>query len=79
MLVPYPYAVDDHQTRNARFLSERGGAVLLQQKELTPQKLAGLLAQFDRAKLLAMARAARAAGKPEATRAVAEACMGLAA
>jgi hypothetical protein len=42
-------------------------------------KLAGLLAQFDREKLLAMAIAARAAGKPEATQAVAEACMGLAA
>ena len=68
VLVPFPYAVDDHQTHNARFLSERGGAVLIPQSELTPEKLAGLLGELDRAKLLAMARAARAAGKPEATR-----------
>lgn len=79
VLVPFPYAVDDHQTHNARFLSERGGGVLIPQSELTPEKLAELLAQFDREKLLAMARAARAAGKPDATRAVAEACMRLAA
>ena len=79
VLVPFPYAVDDHQTTNARFLSERGGAVLIPQSELTPEKLAGLLATLDREKLLAMARAARAAGKPDATRTVAEACMRLAA
>ncbi len=79
VLIPFPYAVDDHQTHNARFLSERGGAVLIPQSELTPEKLAGLLAQLDREKLLAMARAARAAAKPDATRAVAEACMRLAA
>jgi UDP-N-acetylglucosamine--N-acetylmuramyl-(pentapeptide) pyrophosphoryl-undecaprenol N-acetylglucosamine transferase len=79
VLIPFPYAVDDHQTHNARFLSERGGAVLIPQSELTPKKLAGLLAQLDREKLLAMARAARAAAKPDATRAVAEACMRLAA
>jgi UDP-N-acetylglucosamine--N-acetylmuramyl-(pentapeptide) pyrophosphoryl-undecaprenol N-acetylglucosamine transferase len=79
LLVPFPYAVDDHQTTNARFLSERGGAVLIPQAELTPEKLAGLLATLDREKLLAMARAARAAGKPDATRTVAEACMALAA
>jgi UDP-N-acetylglucosamine--N-acetylmuramyl-(pentapeptide) pyrophosphoryl-undecaprenol N-acetylglucosamine transferase len=79
VLIPFPYAVDDHQTHNARFLSERGGAVLIPQSELTPEKLAGLLARLDREKLLAMARAARAAARPDATRAVAEACMKLAA
>lgn len=79
LLIPFPYAVDDHQTTNARFLVERGGAVLIPQSELTPEKLAELLAALDREKLLAMARAARAAGKPDATRTVAEACMRLAA
>jgi len=79
VLIPFPYAVDDHQTQNARFLSERGGAVLIPQAEHTAEKLAGLLAEFDRGKLLALARAARAAGKPDATQAVAEACMRLAA
>ncbi|HYH43327.1 MAG TPA: undecaprenyldiphospho-muramoylpentapeptide beta-N-acetylglucosaminyltransferase [Burkholderiales bacterium] len=79
ILIPFPYAVDDHQTQNARFLSGRGGAVLIPQAELTPERLAGLLAQLDREKLLVMARAARDAGKPDATRVVAEACMRLAA
>lgn len=79
VLVPFPQAVDDHQTHNARFLSERGAAILIPQSELTDEKLADLLATLDREKLLAMAQAARAAGKPDATRAVAEACMRLAA
>ncbi|HSQ04643.1 MAG TPA: undecaprenyldiphospho-muramoylpentapeptide beta-N-acetylglucosaminyltransferase [Burkholderiales bacterium] len=79
VLVPYPHAVDDHQTVNARFLVERGAAVLIPQTELQPEKLARLFDDLDRARLLAMAQAARAVGKPEATRAVAEGCMELAA
>ena len=79
VLIPFPYAVDDHQTTNARFLSERGGAVLIPQSELTPEKLAALLGALDRTKLAAMALAAREAGKPDATQTVAEACMRLAA
>ena len=78
VLVPFPHAVDDHQTHNARFLSERGAAVLVPQHELTPQKLSDLLGGFTRETLLAMAQKARAVSKPEATRAVAEACMELA-
>jgi UDP-N-acetylglucosamine--N-acetylmuramyl-(pentapeptide) pyrophosphoryl-undecaprenol N-acetylglucosamine transferase len=78
VLVPFPHAVDDHQTHNARFLSESGAAVLVPQHELTPDKLAGLLRSFTRETLLEMAQKAREAGKPEATRAVAEACMELA-
>jgi UDP-N-acetylglucosamine--N-acetylmuramyl-(pentapeptide) pyrophosphoryl-undecaprenol N-acetylglucosamine transferase len=78
VLVPYPHAVDDHQTRNARYLAERGAAVLVPQPEFTPEKLACLLGEFSREKLMAMAQAARAAGKPDATRAVAEVCMELA-
>ncbi len=79
VLVPYPHAVDDHQTHNARFLSERGAAVLVPQQELTPQRLAELLRGFTREALLGMAQKARALAKPEATRTVAEACMELAA
>ena len=79
VLIPYPHAVDDHQTRNARFLTDRGAAVLIPQSELSAEKLSTLLATLTREKLLAMARAARAAGKPDAARAVAEACMRLAA
>ncbi len=78
VLVPFPHAVDDHQTHNARFLADRGAAVLIPQAELTPEKLATLLSRYDRAKLLEMARASRAAGKPDATQAVGEACMRLA-
>ena len=77
ILVPYPHAVDDHQTSNARFLSSHGAAVLLPQSELTAQKLAELLANLTREKLLAMAIAARSQAKPEATRIVAEACIEL--
>ena len=78
VLVPYPHAVDDHQMHNARYLSERGAAVLIPERDFTADKLARVLGDFTRDKLLAMAQAARAAGKPEATRAVAEICMELA-
>ncbi|MGH8762040.1 MAG: glycosyltransferase, partial [Nitrosospira sp.] len=75
ILVPFPYAVDDHQTSNARFLSDRNAAVLLPQDELDPQSLADLLMGFTREKLLEMAMKARELAKPDATRLVAEACM----
>jgi UDP-N-acetylglucosamine--N-acetylmuramyl-(pentapeptide) pyrophosphoryl-undecaprenol N-acetylglucosamine transferase len=78
VLVPYPHAVDDHQTANARFLSEQGAAILLPQHELTPEKLCALLASLDRRKLLEMAVKARALGKPDAARVVADRCMALA-
>ena len=78
ILVPFPHAVDDHQTANAKFLSERRAAILIQQRDLSPEKLAGLIGSLDRAKLLDMARNARALGKPDAARIVAERCMGLA-
>lgn len=75
ILVPYPFAVDDHQTVNAGYLAQRGAAILLPQNELTAETLARRLAGLDREQLLAMACAARALARPEATRAVAEACM----
>jgi len=79
VLVPFPYAVDDHQTTNAKFLSEAGAALLLPQTELTPSKLAQLLREFTREKLLGMADKARALAKPDATRRVAQVCVELAA
>jgi UDP-N-acetylglucosamine--N-acetylmuramyl-(pentapeptide) pyrophosphoryl-undecaprenol N-acetylglucosamine transferase len=78
VLVPFPHAVDDHQTANAAFLAGRGAAVLLPQRELSPLALAALIRSLDRARLLEMAAKARALGKPEATRTVAERCMQLA-
>lgn len=78
VLVPYPHAVDDHQTRNARWLSDAGAAVLVPQSELSAERLAELIAGFDRVRLLEMAVRARSLGRPGATEAVARACMELA-
>jgi UDP-N-acetylglucosamine--N-acetylmuramyl-(pentapeptide) pyrophosphoryl-undecaprenol N-acetylglucosamine transferase len=75
ILVPFPYAVDDHQTHNARFLADAGAALLVQQRELTPRRLADQLIGFTRDRLLAMAEKARALGKPDASAAVAQVCM----
>ncbi len=75
VLVPFPHAVDDHQTANARFLADRGAAILLPQSQLTPERLAELFRSLDRSTLLEMARTARALGMPGATRAVAERCI----
>jgi UDP-N-acetylglucosamine--N-acetylmuramyl-(pentapeptide) pyrophosphoryl-undecaprenol N-acetylglucosamine transferase len=75
ILVPFPHAVDDHQTANARFLADKGAAILVPQREMSAEKLAGLIASLDRRKLLDMARKARALGKPDAARVVAKRCM----
>lgn len=76
ILVPYPYAVDDHQTANARYLSERGAAVLLPQAEFTPARLAELLRRLhqNRAILVTMAHAARACAVTDAAETVAQLC-----
>ncbi|MBP7394858.1 MAG: undecaprenyldiphospho-muramoylpentapeptide beta-N-acetylglucosaminyltransferase [Zoogloea sp.] len=79
VLVPFPHAVDDHQTGNARFLADAGGAVLLPQTELTPQRLAALLQEMNRERLLVMATKARGCARPDATARVADVCAGLAA
>ena len=78
ILVPFPHAVDDHQTANARFLAEKGAAILLPQREMTAEKLAALIGSLDRTKLLEMAKKARALGKPDAAALVARRCMEIA-
>lgn len=78
ILVPYPHAVDDHQTWNAHFLSDAGAAMLLNQGELNAARLAELIETLDRERLLEMAKRARSLAKPEATQRVAEACMEMA-
>jgi UDP-N-acetylglucosamine--N-acetylmuramyl-(pentapeptide) pyrophosphoryl-undecaprenol N-acetylglucosamine transferase len=77
VLVPFPAAVDDHQTRNAEFLVGAGAAVLIPQAELTPERLAAELdrCQGDRDLVLRRARAARAMARPRATAALVEACL----
>ena len=79
ILVPYPYAVDDHQTANARYLTNVGAAILIPQDELIPKLKESIteLLQAGRKKLIEMAKAARKLSKPDATQAVAEICLGV--
>jgi len=74
ILIPFPFAVDDHQTCNARFLSERGAAILIPQNELSADRLARLLGELSREKLLVMARQARSVAKADAAKDVAQIC-----
>jgi len=73
ILVPFPHAVDDHQTGNAKFLVNVGGAFLLPQTELTPDSIA-LIRNYSRSQLLEMAEKARSLAKPDATEEVANLC-----
>jgi UDP-N-acetylglucosamine--N-acetylmuramyl-(pentapeptide) pyrophosphoryl-undecaprenol N-acetylglucosamine transferase len=73
LLVPFPHAVDDHQTSNARFLSNAGAAILLPQDQLTPARLAEIR-NLSRSQLIQMAEKARALARPEATAEVARIC-----
>lgn len=77
ILVPYPFAVDDHQTANARFLSDRDAAILVTQEEFSAARIAELLFGFaeNRNVLLKMASNARACAVPDATETVARLCM----
>ncbi len=76
VLVPYPHAVDDHQTLNARYLTDSGAAILIPQSDLNPRVLAKNLKPLlaDRERLLQMAQAARDLAKPMATMDVADIC-----
>jgi UDP-N-acetylglucosamine--N-acetylmuramyl-(pentapeptide) pyrophosphoryl-undecaprenol N-acetylglucosamine transferase len=74
LMVPFPHAVDDHQTTNARFLADRGAALLVAQTELTAERLADTLTGLDRDRLLEMARRAREVARPDAAHEVADAC-----
>jgi UDP-N-acetylglucosamine--N-acetylmuramyl-(pentapeptide) pyrophosphoryl-undecaprenol N-acetylglucosamine transferase len=75
LLVPFPYAVDDHQTCNAKYLVGRNAAILMPQNELTPQVLAERVMGLSRDALTEMAIKARGLAKPDATRVVANECM----
>lgn len=78
LFVPFPFAVDDHQTANAAFLSDQGAALLVQQAALTPEALAAQLRGLTREHCRAFAEKARALAKTDATREVAKACIALA-
>ena len=77
--VPFPHAVDDHQTSNANFLVQAGGGWLLQQDALDAQKLAEMLQNMQRSTLLNVAIKAKTMQKIDATREVVAACEELAA
>jgi UDP-N-acetylglucosamine--N-acetylmuramyl-(pentapeptide) pyrophosphoryl-undecaprenol N-acetylglucosamine transferase len=79
ILVPFPFAADDHQTVNARAMVDAGAALLLPEKDLTGQMLAGELRalEADRSRLSKMSRASGVLGRPEAAREIADVCVSL--
>jgi UDP-N-acetylglucosamine--N-acetylmuramyl-(pentapeptide) pyrophosphoryl-undecaprenol N-acetylglucosamine transferase len=81
LLVPFPFAVDDHQTTNAQFLVDAGAARLVQQRDLDASTLASLIRELcaDRQLLQQMACSAREQARPQATDCVADVCMEVAA
>lgn len=78
ILVPFPFAVDDHQTTNAAYLQQAGAAVLVQQRDLEVTAFAQMLQSLTRATCHDMANKARTLAQPHATRQVADICRQLA-
>ena len=76
IFIPYPYAIDDHQTANACALTDCGGAVLLRQADMDSPSLASLLQEFQASpqRLTTMAAAAHAAARPDAAKRVSDCC-----
>jgi len=77
LFVPFPGAVDDHQTANAGPMVEAGAAAIVQERELTPELLAGLLREWlaSRAELASRATSARGLAMPDALRRITEVCL----
>ena len=77
IFVPYPYAVDDHQTHNARYLADKEAAVIIPQHDLTAQRLAEQITTLANNKqhIINMAELARQLAKPQATEEVANYCI----
>lgn len=78
LFVPFPFAVDDHQTSNAKFLVDQGGGWLVAQHDLTPQSLAEMLQKIERSTLMQCAQRAQKMQKIDATAQVVAACEALA-
>jgi UDP-N-acetylglucosamine--N-acetylmuramyl-(pentapeptide) pyrophosphoryl-undecaprenol N-acetylglucosamine transferase len=80
IFVPYPTAVDDHQTANARSMAEAGAAAIMADKDLNDESLAGLLQDWlsSRDALQARALKARALAKPDALQRITDICLELA-
>lgn len=75
LFVPFPHAVDDHQTGNARYLADEGAALILPQNEFTVERLTIILHGLTRERLREMAVKAQARAKPHATDAVVQQCI----
>jgi UDP-N-acetylglucosamine--N-acetylmuramyl-(pentapeptide) pyrophosphoryl-undecaprenol N-acetylglucosamine transferase len=81
VLVPFAFAVDDHQTKNASAMKDAGAALLLPEAQASAEMIAAALTDLlgDRARLLVMAEAARTLAKPDAAARIADACLQVAA
>ena len=75
ILVPYPYAVDDHQTANANYLVDKEAAILMPQDNLTAENLKQVVVSLTREKILKMSEAAKQCAQPDAAKKVAQLCM----
>ena len=77
VLIPYPFAADDHQYKNGRYYADSGGALVLVERELTARKLAETLAELagNPIRLQEMAKAMRAKGRPDATERIVDVCL----
>lgn len=77
VLIPYPFAADDHQYKNGRYYAESGGALVLVERELTARKLAETLAELvgNPGRLQEMAKTMRAKGRPDATERIVDVCL----
>lgn len=74
VLVPFPFAVDDHQTTNGQYLVDHDAAVMIQQRDMSVEWVVALIKKMNREKCLAMAERALALGKPQAAQTVASIC-----
>jgi UDP-N-acetylglucosamine--N-acetylmuramyl-(pentapeptide) pyrophosphoryl-undecaprenol N-acetylglucosamine transferase len=79
LLVPYPYAADDHQRKNAESLVARGAAMMILDRELSAANLSQAVTELraEPERLAAMARAARTLGRPDAAERVVDVCLKL--
>lgn len=77
ILVPYPYAADDHQAKNAAYYTDGGGAVQIAEKELTPDRLIELIRSVagDQTSLLDMSKAMKGLGRPDAAAKIIDICL----
>ena len=78
LFVPFPFAVDDHQTANAKFLTDAGAGWVLQQKDMTAEGMAQWLSVRTREELSVVAQHARTHAQPYAARRIADICEELA-